>query len=132
MDIIHLLDIFGTFFFAISGSLAANDKKLDAFGVTFIAFITAVGGGTTRDLVLDLHPLVWIKDATILVVIASGVLVAMVFKKYIIHLRRTLFLFDSIGIGFFTIMGMKKALLLSHVSPLVAILMGMVSATFGG
>lgn len=132
MDLIYSLDLIGTFFFAVSGALAAEEKKLDAFGVTFIAFVTALGGGTTRDLMLGIHPLVWIKDSNYLITIFIAVAIAITFKKQILPLRKTFFLFDTIGIGFFTIMGLKKAILIAQVSPLIAVIMGMVSATFGG
>jgi len=132
MTLIYFLDITGTFIFAISGALAASEKRLDAFGVAFIAFITAVGGGTTRDLLLNLHPLAWIKDNNYLFAIFSALVVAFFFQKQIMPLRKTFFMFDTIGIGLFTIMGLKKALVLGQVSPVVAVLLGMVSATFGG
>jgi uncharacterized membrane protein YeiH len=132
MNLIYFLDIVGTFVFAISGALAAEDHKLDAFGVTFIAFITALGGGTTRDLLLGIHPLVWIKDSNYLITIFIAVAVGIIFKKQILPLRKTFFLFDTIGIGFFTILGLKKAILVAQVSPMIAVIMGMVSATFGG
>jgi len=131
MDFLYFLDIAGVFVFAISGALAASDKKLDAFGVSFIAFVTSVGGGTTRDLVLNLHPLAWIKDNNYLWAIFAAVLVTFFFEKYIMPLRRTFFMFDTIGIGLVTIMGLQKALLVGQVSLLVAVMMGMVSATFG-
>lgn len=132
MSLIYSLDIIGTFFFAVSGALAAEEKKLDAFGITFIAFITALGGGTTRDLLLGIHPLVWIKDSNYLITIFLAVGIAIVFKKHILPLRKTFFLFDTIGLGFFTIMGLQKALLVGQVSPMIAVMMGMISATFGG
>jgi uncharacterized membrane protein YeiH len=132
MNLIYSLDLIGTFFFAVSGALAAEEKKLDAFGVTFIAFVTALGGGSTRDLILGIHPLVWVKDSNYLITILIAVGIAIIFKKQILPLRKTFFLFDTIGIGFFTIMGLKKAILVAQVSPTIAVIMGMVSATFGG
>ncbi len=132
MTLTYALELTGTFVFAISGALAAEEHELDAFGITFIAFITALGGGTTRDVLLDIHPLVWIGDTNYLLTIFVAVAVAIVFKKYILPLRKTFFLFDTIGIGFFTILGLKKALLVAQVSPLIGVIMGMVSATFGG
>lgn len=132
MILTYALELIGTFVFAISGALAAEEHELDAFGITFIAFITALGGGTTRDVLLGIHPLVWIADTNYLLTIFVAVAVAIAFKKYILPLRRTFFLFDTIGIGFFTILGLKKALLVAQVSPLIGVIMGMVSATFGG
>jgi len=132
MTLTYALELIGTFVFAISGALAAEEHELDVFGITFIAFITALGGGTTRDVLLGIHPLVWIRDTNYLLTIFVAVAVAIVFKKYILPLRKTFFLFDTIGIGFFTILGLKKALLVAQVSPLIGVIMGMVSATFGG
>jgi len=132
MTLTYALELIGTFVFAISGALAAEEHELDVFGITFIAFITALGGGTTRDVLLGIHPLVWIGDTNYLLTIFVAVAVAIVFKKYILPLRKTFFLFDTIGIGFFTILGLKKALLVAQVSPLIGVIMGMVSATFGG
>ncbi|SFE63363.1 trimeric intracellular cation channel family protein [Thermoflexibacter ruber] len=132
MTLTYALELIGTFVFAISGALAAEEHELDAFGITFIAFITALGGGTTRDVLLGIHPLVWIADTNYLLTIFVAVAVAIAFKQYILPLRKTFFLFDTIGIGFFTILGLKKALLVAQVSPLIGVIMGMVSATFGG
>jgi uncharacterized membrane protein YeiH len=132
MTLTYALELIGTFVFAVSGALAAEEHELDAFGITFIAFITALGGGTTRDVLLGIHPLVWIGDTNYLLTIFVAVVVAIAFKKYILPLRKTFFLFDTIGIGFFTILGLKKALFVAQVSPLIGVIMGMVSATFGG
>jgi uncharacterized membrane protein YeiH len=132
MNLTHAAELIGTFVFAISGSLAAGEKKLDAFGVSVIAFITALGGGTLRDLLLNLHPLLWIRDGSYLAAIMAGVIFTFLFYRFIKPLHRTFFFFDAIGIGLFTILGLKKALLVAQLSPVVAVIMGMVSATFGG
>ena len=131
MDILSILDIIGTFVFAISGALAAAEKRLDFFGTAFIGFITAVGGGTIRDVVLGSYPLGWVKNLIYLDAIGLGILCAMLFRKYLINLKRTFAVFDTIGIGVFTVLGLQKALLL-EVHPTIAVLMGMVSAVFGG
>ncbi len=131
MNLLDLLDIIGTFVFAISGALAAAEKRLDFFGTAFIAFITAVGGGTVRDLILGSYPLGWVKNIVYLNAIGIGFLCAILFRRYIISWRRTFSVFDTIGIGVFTVLGLQKALLL-NVHPTIAVLMGMVSAVFGG
>mgnify|MGYP001026317121 CR=1 FL=1 len=131
MDILSVLDIIGTFVFAISGSLAAAEKRLDFFGTAFIGFITAVGGGTIRDVILGSYPLGWVENIVYLNAIGLGILCAMLFRKYIITLKRTFSVFDTIGIGVFTVLGLQKALLMG-VHPTIAVLMGMVSAVFGG
>lgn len=131
MDYLYPFDLAGTFFFAISGTLAAADKKLDIFGALVIGFITAVGGGSVRDLVIGETPLIWIKDIGYISVILSGFIITVIFRKWLQKLRKTLFLFDTLGIGLFTIMGLEKALGLGVPIP-VAIFLGMTSAVMGG
>lgn len=130
-EILKLLDLIGTLVFAISGALAASSKKLDLFGATFLAFVTALGGGTVRDLLLGATPVGWMNDINYIIVILIGVAITYLFYGLVKKLRKTLFLFDTIGIGVFTILGVEKALLI-HVSPLIAVMMGMFSAVLGG
>ena len=130
-DLVYALDLAGTFVFAVSGWLLASKKQLDFFGASVIAFITAVGGGTLRDLLTGSQPVGWMLDANYLLVIGGGIVSGLFFKKAFEQLRRTMFLFDSIGIGLFTILGIEKTLGLG-LSPVVAIMMGTVSAVFGG
>ncbi|GAB2798876.1 trimeric intracellular cation channel family protein [Rhabdobacter roseus] len=103
----------------------------DWFAATFTAFISSIGGGTLRDVLLGSYPLVWISDITILYAILAGVLATFVFYRQLMHLRRTLFLFDTFGIALFTIVGTEKALSLG-VRPEIAAIMGMFSAVMGG
>ena len=131
MELQYILDLIGTCAFAISGVMAAENKKLDWFGALFIGFITAVGGGSIRDVLLGSHPLGWVSDMNYLYVIGFGVVVALMFTRQLAKLRKTLFLFDSIGIGLFTIIGLEKTLALGHPS-IIAVMMGMFSAVFGG
>jgi uncharacterized membrane protein YeiH len=132
MGIQYILEIIGTFAFAISGALAVRDKEHeDWFAATFTAFVSSIGGGTTRDLLLGSYPLVWINDITILYAILAGVLATFVFYKYLIGLRKTLFLFDTCGIALFTIVGTEKALNFG-VRPEIAAIMGVFSAVMGG
>ncbi len=132
MEIQYVLEILGTGFFAISGALAANDKaQPDWFGASFIGFITAIGGGSLRDILLGEHPLVWVNDIYFVYAIIAGVILASIFFKTLIRLRRTFFLFDTVGIAMFTIVGTEKALSLG-VNPMIAAIMGMFSAVMGG
>jgi uncharacterized membrane protein YeiH len=132
MNIQYILEIIGTFSFAISGALAVRDKEhQDWFAATFTAFVSSIGGGTMRDLLLGSYPLVWISDITILYAILTGVLTTFVFYKFLIGLRTTLFLFDTCGIALFTIVGTEKALHLG-VRPEIAAIMGVFSAIMGG
>jgi uncharacterized membrane protein YeiH len=131
MNTLYLLDLIGTFVFAISGTLTAADKRLDLMGATVIGFVTAIGGGTVRDLLLGYQPVSWLQDVNYLWVILSGVACTVLFKQVVERLKGTLFLFDTIGISVFTVLGLSKALL-AGVEPVFAIMMGTISAVFGG
>lgn len=130
-DIIYIFDLIGTFVFAVSGWLLASKKQLDAFGASVIAFITAIGGGTLRDILIGKTPVGWMQDINVLIAIAAGIVLGSLFKRTFEKLRTTMFLFDSIGIGLFTIIGLEKTLEL-NLNPLVALIMGTTSAVFGG
>jgi len=131
MSIILILDIVGTIVFAISGALSAIDKRMDYFGAAVIAFLTALGGGTIRDILLGATPVGWMQTPNYLIYVLIGLVLSIAFKNVVLKLRRTLFLFDTIGIAVFTILGIEKTLSFG-LSPLVAVVMGMVSAVFGG
>ena len=131
MELIYTIDLAGTFVFAISGMATATEKKFDIFGASIIALVTAVGGGTIRDVLIGSQPVGWMSDNNYLLVIGVAIVVSFFFLKKIIRLRKTLFLFDAIGIGLFTILGLTKTLSLG-LSPALAVIMGAVSASFGG
>lgn len=131
MEVIYVLDIIGTFAFAISGALFASRKKFDLFGVIIIAFATAVGGGMTRDVLINAHPINWIGDLNYIWVILIAVVCTFLFKSKIAPLSKTMFLFDTIGLGVFTLLGVQKGLNYD-LHPFVAVVMGMVSAVMGG
>lgn len=131
MNLIYILDIIGTFAFAISGTLVASNKKFDLFGVIIIAFATAVGGGMMRDVLINAHPINWIGDLNYIWTILAAVVFTFLFKSKIAPLSKTLFLFDTIGIGVFTLLGVQKGLAYD-LHPFIAIVMGMVSSVMGG
>lgn len=131
MALQYILELVGTFFFAISGALAIQDDHDDLFGAGFLGFVTAIGGGTLRDIMLGSYPLVWIGDIYFLYAILAGVIIAYAFFNRLIGLRRTFVFFDTVGISFFTILGVEKALHLG-VRPEIAAIMGMFSAVMGG
>jgi uncharacterized membrane protein YeiH len=128
---IQTIDILGTIAFAISGVLVAMNKRMDPFGVFIIAFVTAVGGGTLRDLLIGSTPVFWMTDMTFIYVIAVATLAAVVFRNQIKHLRKSLFLFDTIGIGLYTVIGIEKGLN-AELHPVICIALGTMSACFGG
>jgi uncharacterized membrane protein YeiH len=127
----YYLELVGTFFFAVSGALAMQDKDQDWFGAGFTGFITAIGGGSLRDILLGSYPLVWIGDINFLYAILIGVVIAIIFFRVIVRLRKTFLLFDTLGISFFTILGVEKAMGLG-IRPEIAAIMGMFTAVMGG
>ncbi|MCI0750498.1 MAG: trimeric intracellular cation channel family protein [Flammeovirgaceae bacterium] len=131
MNVQYVFELFGTFFFAISGAMAVQDKGQDWFGAGFMGFITAIGGGSLRDILLGSYPLVWIGDIHFLYAILLGVVAAFFFHKYLLRLPRMFVIFDTLGISFFTILGAEKALSLG-VRPEIAAIMGMFTAVMGG
>lgn len=131
MDGVHVLDLIGVFVFAISGVLTATDHDFDVVGAIIVGSVTAIGGGTLRDMMIGQTPVAWMTDTNYLWVILAAVLVSYLFKSYISKLRKGMFFFDTVGIGLFTILGLEKALNIGLEIP-IAILMGIVSAVFGG
>lgn len=128
----HLtIDILGTMAFAISGVLVAMEKKLDVFGVFIIAFVTAVGGGTLRDVLIGNTPVAWMQQPIYIYVILGTVVFAILFSNQLKYLRKTLFLFDTIGIGLFTMVGIEKGLS-AELLPIMCIALGTITACFGG
>ena len=127
----YIIDILGTISFAISGVLIAMDKKMDVFGILIIAFVTAAGGGTLRDLLLGNTPVGWMKDITFVYLIIASTIVATIFKSKLGYLRTSLFLFDTIGIGLYTLIGIEKGVN-ADMHPLICIALGTITASFGG
>lgn len=128
---IQTIDILGTIAFAISGVLIAMHKRMDPFGVFIIAFVTAVGGGTLRDILIGATPVFWMKNLSFIGIISASAVFAVIFRNYLKHLRRSLFLFDTIGIGFYTVIGIQKGLSVD-LHPVICIALGTMSACFGG
>ncbi|MEM8847915.1 MAG: trimeric intracellular cation channel family protein [Bacteroidota bacterium] len=131
MGFYQLVDILGTIAFAVSGVLVAMDKRLDLFGVLIIAFVTAIGGGTLRDLLIGNTPVTWMRDLTYVTIIPIIVLLTILFSRQLKYLRKSLFLFDTIGIGLYTMLGIEKGLE-ANLSPIMCIALGTMTASFGG
>lgn len=106
---IQIIDLVGTFAFAISGVRLAARKEFDLFGAFVVGFVTAVGGGTLRDLLLDVPPF-WIQTKSYVLVTLLALLVTITFKKWIVKFNYTFFIFDAIGLGLFTVVGLEKSL----------------------
>ena len=122
IDFTTIIDYIGTFAFAISGIRLASAKRFDWFGAYVVGAATAIGGGTTRDLMLGLTPF-WMHQPSYLIVTGLALLFVIIFGKYVIRL--------NIGLGLFTVVGIEKSLLAGF--PMwVAIIMGMTTGAVGG
>ncbi|GAA4325821.1 trimeric intracellular cation channel family protein [Flaviaesturariibacter amylovorans] len=128
---LSLIDILGTATFAISGAFSAMERKLDPFGVLIIAFVTAIGGGTLRDILVGNLPVGWLTNETAILVIFSAAIATMFFGAYLKHLQTAFFLFDALGIGLFTIIGLEIGMQKGF-SASICIALGTMSACFGG
>lgn len=126
-----VIDILGTISFAVSGAFMAMDKKLDPFGVLVISFVTAIGGGTLRDILIGNLPVSWLQNSTTSIVILISAILTMLLGKYLKHLSTTLFLFDALGLGLFTVVGVKLGLAQGF-SIGICIALGTITACFGG
>ena len=130
LNFLTILDLLGTFAFAISGIRLAATKNFDWFGAYVIGLVTAIGGGTTRDLLLNTTPF-WMEDSSYLVVTALALLAMLFFKNKLALFNKTLFLFDAIGLGLFTVVGISKSLAFGF--PFwVCIMMGTITGAVGG
>ena len=127
----HVLELLGVAVFAISGALAAGRKSLDWLGVAVIAVVTAIGGGTMRDLLLDRRPIFWIAHPEFLVVCLAATALTLLYVHLRIPAFRALFVADALGLAFFTIGGVQIAEQ-SGVSGLLALLMGLITGVVGG
>jgi len=130
-QILIILDFFGVAVFAVSGSLAAGRKQMDLFGVVVLASVTALGGGTIRDMVMSGGPVFWVADPTYLIVAMTAAVVTFFSIRFFKLPNNLLLIADAIGLAVFTVLGTEMALV-SGSSGLVAIVMGMISGVFGG
>lgn len=130
IDYIYILDIVGVIAFAVSGVLTAIRKRMDPFGILIIAFVTAIGGGTLRDLLIGV-PVAWMHDMNYVYVIIITSALAVIFQNTLTHLKNTLIFFDTIGLSIFTLIGLEKALEAGF-APAICIATGTMTACFGG
>lgn len=131
IDYLRLIDLSGIAAFAVSGAVAAMRKRLDLFGIFIIAFVTAMGGGTLRDLLIGEAPPVWMFDMWYGLTVGVSTLIVLIFTRQIENFRKTLLFFDSLGLGFFTIVGIEVGLSL-NLHPVICVTLGTVTACFGG
>lgn len=127
----HVLELLGVAVFAVSGVLAAGRRSLDVLGIAVVAVVTAIGGGTLRDILLNRHPIFWIADPTYLWVILSATAVTLPYVRFWIPPRGALLFADALGLAFFTITGVQLTQQAGH-SAAMAILMGTITGVAGG
>ncbi|WP_443938046.1 trimeric intracellular cation channel family protein [Pedobacter sp. MW01-1-1] len=127
----EVIEILGTISFAISGTFAAMQKRLDPFGVLIIAFVTSIGGGTVRDLLLGDTPVAWMRNVESCLLILFTSLATIFFKTHVKKFKVTLFLFDSLGLGLFTVLGIQKGMNFG-LSPGMCVALGTITGCFGG
>ncbi len=127
---VQIIEFFGTFAFAISGIRLASAKKFDWFGAYVVGLVTAIGGGTIRDLLLDVTPF-WMTNPVYLICSGLALFWVIAFGKQLVHLHNTFFIFDSIGLALFTVVGVGKTIALGY--PFwVAVVMGSITGAAGG
>jgi uncharacterized membrane protein YeiH len=129
--ILYYLDLFGVFVFAISGALSAGRKQMDLFGVIVIAIVTALGGGTLRDIILGVNPVSWIQQSIYIYVAVAAALFTFTAGRFITFPKRSLQVADALGLAVFTVLGTQTALNM-QLDWLIAVMMGVISAVFGG
>lgn len=127
---VTVLDFIGTFAFAISGIRLASAKRFDWFGAYVVGLVTAIGGGTIRDVLLGVTP-AWMVDSMYLICTAMAMFFVILFGRYVIRLNNTFFIFDTIGLALFTVVGFSKTFGLGY--PFwIAIVMGSITGAAGG
>ena len=129
--IIGIIAIVGVISFSISGTLSAMEKNIDIVGLFIIGFVTSVGGGTIRDIIIPERDVFWIVEPIYIYMAVLGGLIAVLFRKRLQKLRRTLSLFDTIGLGLYTVIGVQIAM--QYDLPGVScVILGAITGTFGG
>jgi uncharacterized membrane protein YeiH len=131
MDFLTLVSYGGTFVFALTGALKARRYQMDIFGAALLAFVTAYGGGTIRDLLIGTRPLSWINDYIALILVILAVSFVFMFNQNVLKLQRTIFITDAIGLGLFTVLGIHKCFY-AQINSGYAVILATIGASFGG
>lgn len=131
LSVFKVLDLLGTLTFAVSGASLAIKKEFDVFGIYVLAFVTSVGGGTIRDVLIGNTPPEWMSNSSIIITIVVGASLTLIFNPVISKLSYFVYLFDAMGLGLFTMAGIQKGLEFDF-SIFICIALGTISATFGG
>ena len=131
MELVQVIAYSGVFVFAITGALKARKDRMDIFGAAVLAFVTAYGGGTIRDLLLGIRPVSWVNDYIALSLVIGAVVIVSVVRRSSIQFIRTIFITDAIGLGLFTSTGIEIAIQ-NDINSAYAVVMGVITGTFGG
>ena len=131
MSLLTFITYAGTFVFALTGAFKARASRMDIFGGLVLAFATAYGGGTLRDLLIGRTPVNWINDNIALLLVVAGTALTFLLKENVNRFKRTIFYTDAIGLGLFTASGIEISITYG-LNELYALVMGVISATFGG
>lgn len=131
MKLITIVEALGVMSFAFSGAVSAMQKRLDVFGVLIITFVTSIGGGTIRDMLIGSLPVSWILDLELIGTIFIAYLIALFFHKYIRAYSKIIFWMDTMGLAFFTLVAITKGLQFG-LHPVVCIALGTITGCFGG
>lgn len=127
---LFIIEAIGTFAFAISGIRLAAYKNFDLFGAYTIGLVTAIGGGTLRDILLDI-PVFWMQTWVYLAITGLALVIVILFRRILISMNRMLFIFDTVGLALFVVIGIQKTLAIDY--PMwVAMVMGVITGSFGG
>jgi len=131
MNLLDIVTYTGIFVFAVTGALKARTHKMDVFGAAVLAFVTAYGGGTLRDLLIGVRPVSWVNDNIALLLVFAATAITFIVKSNFTNFRRLIFYTDAAGLSLFTVAGIEKSLLLG-INPEYAVIMGVITSTFGG
>lgn len=129
--VIFALEIFGVLVFAVSGALTAARKEMDILGFILIAAVTGLGGGTLRDIVLDSGPVLWVREPVYVLSCCGAAVVTYFAAPFVASRLKVLIWADAIGLSVFAVLGTQAAEA-AGATPVIAAMMGVVTATFGG
>ncbi len=131
MTFLQVITYIGTFVFALTGAFKARTYRMDIFGGLVVAFATAYGGGTIRDLLIGIRPVNWVNDNIALILVFAGTAITFLLKENVNRFKRTIFFTDAAGLGLFTAAGIEVALR-NGLNDGYSLVMGVMTATFGG
>ncbi len=131
MNLLQVITYTGVFVFALTGAFKARTYKMDIFGGVVLAFVTAYGGGTLRDLLIGVRPVNWVNDNIALVLVFAGTVFTFLLKENVNRFKRTIFYTDAIGLGLFTVTGIEVSMR-NGLNEIYSLVMGVITATFGG